>query len=161
MIMRRIFYKQEVAVKNYRLITALTAVMLLCFGGLMQASAEDVSAKDVKQETKELLETLKGYSAEQKDEAVKKTQKALKAFDERMERLENRIDEEWESMDQSARKNARAVQRELRRQRLKVAEWYGSLKNSSVLAWDHMKEGFSKSYQSLSDAWEDASNEFD
>lgn len=134
----------------------------LCFAPLGYGATSDAetSMADVRQETHEFLETLKSYGAEQRDEAVEETRAALEELDRRLDALGRRIDEEWQQMDAAAREQARESQRELRRQRIELAEWYGSLKNSSTDAWDHMKEGFSGAYQSLQQAWEESAEEF-
>ena len=63
-------------------------------------------------------------------------------------------------MNEAARKEARENLRALRKQQNQVAEWYGSMKTSSVDAWDHMKKGFSDAYKSLENAWEKSEKEF-
>lgn len=68
--------------------------------------------------------------------------------------------EQWDDMDQAAREQARASLQALREQRTRVAEWYGSMKSSSAGAWGHIKQGFSKAYQALHEAWEQSEREF-
>ena len=115
---------------------------------------------EIKQETQELIQALSSYSAAQRDEAIQKSKSALKKLDSRIDELEARIDDNWDKMNTAARQKARDSLRALRKQRIRVAEWYGSLKNSTVNAWDHMKEGFSDAYKVLSDAWEKSEKEF-
>jgi len=124
-------------------------------------SSDDASIEDVKRETKELLQTLKAYSADQRDEAIQKTKTALDRLDKRIEALEARIDRDWDKMDAAAREKARANRKALREQRAQVAEWYGKLKGSSVEAWEHVKKGFADAYRALSDAWEASETEPD
>ncbi|MBU0680779.1 MAG: hypothetical protein KKD73_05085 [Proteobacteria bacterium] len=127
-----------------------------------QAAAGDdkATADQVKKETKELLQALKSYSAAQRDEAIEKTRSTLEHLDKRIDALEKRLDNDWDKMDQTAKKNARASLKELRSQRTKVAEWFGGLKSSSTEAWDHMKEGFSEAFTSLHQAWEKSEKAF-
>lgn len=149
---------------NKRFLTALIVTLPLCFAPVIHAQSGNESAsataQDVKKETQELISTLGQYTAAQRDEAVKTAQQAMKKLDRRIETLENRIDNNWDKMNQSARKEARANLKALRQQRNKLAEQYGSLKNSSASAWGHMKKGFSDAYQSVHDAWEKAEGEF-
>ncbi len=63
-------------------------------------------------------------------------------------------------MDKAARERARGTLTALHRQRIRVAEWYGSLKNSSIEAWERMKNGFSDAYNSLRSSWEKADKEY-
>ena len=118
------------------------------------------SLEAVKQETRDLLKALKGYSARQREQAIRETRAALADLDRRIEDLETRIEKNWETMDRSARQQARETLKTLRRQRVRVAEWYGSLKSSSGDAWGHMKEGFADAYRDINDAWEKARKEY-
>jgi hypothetical protein len=124
-------------------------------------AAEKASIEDVKRETQELLEALESYGADQRDEAVSKTRSALERLDNRIDSLEARIDSSWEQMSTAARQNTHRSISALRKQRVAVAEWYGGLKSSSSDAWDHMKNGLSEAYRELSEAWEQAEQEFD
>lgn len=124
------------------------------------AKIDKTTAKEVKQEMQALLQTLKGYTADQRDEAVRKTKTALDNLDSRIDALETSIDNNWDRMDKAAREKARANLKALHKQRTELAEWYGSLKSSSADAWEQVKKGFSDAYKALSDAWEKAVNEF-
>ncbi|EGV30820.1 hypothetical protein ThidrDRAFT_2452 [Thiorhodococcus drewsii AZ1] len=123
--------------------------------------AQTPSAEAVKQNTKDLLKSLKAYGADQKDEAVAATKAALDAADKRIDALQTRLDDNWDSMSQAAREKAQASMKALRKQRTQVAEWYGSMKTSSDSAWDEMKDGFSKAYQALAESWDNAVQAFD
>ena len=125
-----------------------------------ETSSEKASIEEVKQETQDLLAALKSYTAAQRDEAIQKTKSALERLDKRINSLETRIDNNWDNMNKAAREKARAYLKALRKQRIKVAEWYGGLKSSSVDAWEHIKKGFSDAYEAFSDAWEKAEKEF-
>lgn len=146
------------------LIFTVMAVMTLCFLiPIAQAESgnDTITAQDVKKETKELINTLKQYTAEQREQAVGETEKALKKLDVRIDELETRVDNNWDKMTQAARQKARDNLKALRQQRNELAEWYGSLKISSVDAWEQMKKGFTDAYQSMSDSWEKAKSEYD
>ena len=136
---------------------AMFGIAPLCFAG---TSSDQTSIKKVKQETQELMQALKAYTADQRDEAIQKTKAAIDNLDTRIDALETRIDSKWDAMDKAARENARASLIALRKQRNKVSEWYGSMKSSSVDTWGHVKNGFSNAYSALSDAWEKSINEF-
>lgn len=140
-------------------------MMFTLFAGVpacyADATNKDVSAKEVKKEMQDFLETLKSYTAEQRDEAVEKTKKALNNLDKRIDALEARIDKNWNSMTKTAREQARANLKALRKQRTELAEWYGSMKSSSASAWEHIKKGFSDAYKRLEKAWEKSENEFE
>ena len=107
-----------------------------------ETSSEKTSIEEVKQETQDLIQTIKAYTADQRDEAIQKTKSALENLDKRIDSLETRIDNNWDNMNKAAREKARANLKALRKQRIKVAEWYGSLKSSSADAWEKSEQAF-------------------
>ena len=117
--------------------------------------------KEVKQEVADAGHAIKDYSVQQRDQAVEKVKSALDDMDARIDRLETRMHENWQRMDQAAREKEREALKELRLRRNQVAEWYGGLKYGSSKAWDHMKKGFSDSYDALRMSWEKAEREWD
>ena len=140
-----------------RLAGALVLGLILAApgGGLATAAdGDEPSAGDIRKETGELMQALKAYGADKRDEAVEQTQAALDNIDRRIEALEANMLENWDKMDQAARDRSRASLNALRAQRTEVAEWFGGLKNSSVSAWGHLKQGFSDAYRAMSHAWE-------
>ena len=146
---------------------ALLVVVFTVIGVLVNAppghagaSDDRASIEDVKKQTQELLQTLKAYTADQRDEAVQKTKAALDDLDKRIDALEAQVDADWDKMDSAAREKARANLKALREQRTRVAEWYGQLKSSSVDAWQDVKKGFSDAYRALDEAWEKAEKDF-
>jgi hypothetical protein len=126
-----------------------------------ETPSDKTSLKEIEQESQDLIQTLKAYSADQRDEAIEKTKAALDNLDKRIDTLEERIDLNWDKMNEAARNKARASLKLLHQQRVQVAEWYGSLKNSSDDVWKHMKKGFSNAYSAINDAWEKAEKEFE
>ncbi len=137
------------------LVTTLFMIVTLCFVPLSytQASDDKTTIQDVKQEAQELIAKIKGYTADQRDEATKQTEQALKKLDNRIDALETDIYNSWDKMDKNAREEAQTGLKELRKQRIELAEWYGSLKNSSVSVWEQMKKGFADTYQIIIDTW--------
>ena len=139
------------------MLTGVLGFTPLCYA---ETSVDKTSIKEVKKETQDLLHALKSYTVEQREEAIRKTKMALDKLDKRIDSLQTHIDDNWERMDKATREKARASLKALRKERTKVAEWYGSLKNSTGEAWEHMKKGFSNAYKSLNDAWEKTVKEF-
>jgi hypothetical protein len=150
--------------RNHVLRGALAAVLAgllgLATAGATATESEETSAADIKQETVELLQALKSYSVEQRDEALARSRSALDNIDRRIDRLESTMLENWEQMDQAARDKTRASLQALREQRTRVAEWYGSMKSSSASAWGHIRQGFAEAYRALHEAWEKSEQEF-
>ncbi len=148
--------------KTCLLTFAIGMVALLCIAPLSFAGmSKDTTFKEVKQETRDLVKVLKNYTSDQRDDAIEKTNAALDDLDEHIDELETRIDNNWDSMRKAARDKARANLKALRKMRIAVAEWYGSLKNSSADAWDHIIDGISDSFTVFHEAWEKAENEFE
>ena len=56
--------------KSYRFIILLVAGLGLAAPGFSVMATDAVTAQDIKRETTELLQALKAYSAEQRDEAL-------------------------------------------------------------------------------------------
>lgn len=149
--------------EKLRLVFAMMTFMVFCLLSIVNAQSSNDTAtyEDVKKETRELINTLQQYGADQRDLAVKEADLALKRLDGRIDELETRVDNNWDNMTQTARQKTRASLRVLRQQRNELAEWYGSFKNSSVDAWERVKKGFSDAYQAISDSWEQAKSEYD
>ena len=137
----------------------LLLVASLGFAPGLVGAAEETSAADIRRETSELLQALKSYSAEQRDEAIEKSRAALDSLDRRIQALETHMLEQWDEMDDAARARTRASLQALREQRTRVAEWYGSLKSASASAWDHIRQGFSSAYEVMLEAWEKSEGE--
>jgi hypothetical protein len=137
---------------------------ILLLAGILNAApawtTEEKATEQVKQEGKEMLQALSGYTVEQRDEALRAAKTALDSLDTRIEALEKDVDTRWDSMDKVAREQARASLKELHKQRAQASEWYGSLKSSTGAAWEHMKKGFSEAYNDLSAAWKKSKQEF-
>jgi hypothetical protein len=152
--------------KKTRLFTITGAGILALLLGVtvagISAAAEDPdSAAEVKRETSELLQALKSYGAEQRDEALQKSRAALDRLDRRIEALETRMLEQWDEMDETARARARDSLQALREQRTRVAELYGSMKSGSAKAWGEIRQGFTNAYRALHDAWEQSEQDID
>lgn len=147
--------KGVMVVRKALLATIMFVIATLCLAPLSvtQASDDKTTIQDVKQEAQELISKIKGYTADQRDEAIKHTEQALKKLDDRIEVLETDIYNSWERMDKAGREKAQSSMKELRKQRVELAEWYGSMKNSSANVWEQMKKGFSDAYQGIVDTW--------
>lgn len=125
-----------------------------------QPSVDKTSIHEVKQEMEEAANVIKNYSIAQRDEAVKVAKSTLDDLDAGIERLEDRLDEKTDRMDQAARQKARATLKALRKERNEVAEWYDSMQHSSTEAWQEIKTGFLKSYEILQQSFDKAQQEF-
>ncbi|GAB6061057.1 hypothetical protein JCM31598_41740 [Desulfonatronum parangueonense] len=109
---------------------------------------------------RELGDVLTKYGAEQRDKAVQQAQPALESLDQRLDNLERSIKSNWDEMSEAARERSLRAIQELRRQRIDLAEKYGSLKQSSEGAWEHLRKGFMDAYLVLNEAWANTVREF-
>ena len=140
------------------MLIGIIGITPMCYA---KTSTDMTSVEEVKQETQDLIQTLKAYTADRRDEAINTTKLALDDLDKRIDALETGIDDNWDMMNKDARKNARTSLKSLRRQRIELAEWYGRLKSSSNDAWGQMKKGFSDAYSAVNGAWGKAKQEFE
>jgi len=125
-----------------------------------EPSGNKSTAKDIAKKTDETSQAIKNYTVTQRDEAIRNAKAALDDADRRIDRMERKLDSEWERMDQAARKRARATLDALRRERNEAAEWYGGLKHSSAESWEQVKAGFVKSYEVLKESFAKARKGF-
>ena len=139
--------------------TLLITVSSISFAA--QSADDKTTSKEVKSETKEAIETIKNYSIEQKDEAVKAVGTALDDLDARIDRIQTRVEDKWDKMDQASREKYNETLKALRKKRNELSEWYGGMKQSSANAWDHVKDGFVNGYEAMAKAFDEAESEFD
>ena len=125
-----------------------------------EPSGSKSKAKDIAKKADETGQAIKNYTVAQRDEAIRNAKAALDDADRRINRMERKLDSEWERMDQATRKRARATLDALRRERNEAAEWYGGLKHSSAESWEQVKTGFVKSYEVLKESFAKARKGF-
>ena len=138
-------------------VAALTLVVALLLAGAPMSFAADKSAG---QKIDETAQSIKNYSAEQRDDALRSAKKVLDDADARIDHFEREVSKNWDKMNASARKHAQETLRAMRQQRQDLSQSYGELKRSSAKAWDEVKGGFSKSYEALRDSFSKAAKEF-
>jgi hypothetical protein len=160
----------DAALTNSRISLAVSFVMVSVFmtsaSPLMAEepgsdNADPAQQEDVKDEWSEAMESIKGYSVNQRAVAVKKAGVALEELDKRIDVLEQRTADEWDSLSAEAREARLVALRKLTKQRKESAEWYGGMKHSSSKAWVEVREGFVDAYDVLQNAWDDALEEFE
>lgn len=132
-------------------LVVLFGISPLCYA---EETGEEPSAEKIRKETRELIDEIRSYSADQRDAAMERTGRALDRLDERMEALKKHINENWDEMNEKAREEARAALDALGEQRARLAEWYDAMKDSSADTWERMKKGFSDAYRNFYEAWE-------
>lgn len=146
---------------KYTIPAIVLAGALGASSSLYADNKEQSTIEGIKQEGQELLQAMEKYSEKQKTKAIDLVDENLDRMDARIDYLERRLSEEWGDLSKDARNEISEQLAALRKQRLEVAEWYGSLKQNSGEAWNELKEGFSASFEELSQAWEDAEESFE
>ncbi|MBI3803849.1 MAG: hypothetical protein HY282_08825 [Nitrospirae bacterium] len=152
--------------KHYKTTCALLIVASVgCFSEMPAFSAdpisgEKISQKQVGQEVQEAVDAIKKYSADQRDEAVKKGRAVLDHLDVEIAAMESKMKKNWGRMEESARKSATASLEAIKKERAEVAKWVGSMTQSSAAAWEEVKKGFVESYQTLHESFDRAAQKF-
>ena len=150
----------RIAALSVRALALSTLLAVPPFALAQDPPGSKTTAKDVSKKVGDAGKAIKDYTVAQRDEATRSAKAALEDADRRINRLERKLESDWERMDQAAREKARATLRALRKERNELAEWYGGLKHSSAEAWDQVKAGFAKSYQTLRESFAKAGKEF-
>jgi nucleoside phosphorylase len=120
-----------------------------------------ITIADVIVESKETYKAFKNYTVGQRDEALRAAKKKLDTLDDRIDKLQQNLDQRWQEMSKTSREETRQTLKKLRRQRQNVAEWFGGMQHSSIEAWEDVKKGFGDSYDLLQKAFNDAKKAFD
>ena len=144
---------------NLVFITVVFFAMASVFSFAAEPSADKTTSMEVKKKVADAADSIKKYSVNERDEALKKAKTVLDDLDARIDGLESQLNEKWDQMDQLARKKAIATLTALRKQRNEISEWYGGLKHSSRNAWEDVKKGFLTSCQKLRDIFDKAKKE--
>jgi peptidoglycan hydrolase CwlO-like protein len=137
-----------------RTLIGLSALAALTLAGC-EREPEAADADDVKRQARELAETLKSYSADQKEEALKEAGKALNDLNEGVEQLRERVSERWSEMDEATRRNARRELAQLEGEQAELIDRLEALRNASGDAWARVAQGFAAAYEELRDAWQE------
>jgi TolA-binding protein len=138
--------------------TLLALCAALVLAGCSQ-EPEPADADDVQREARELAETLRSYSAEQKDQALEDAERALSELNAEVERLQGRMEERWSELDREARQRLEENLDQLEEEQALLAERYEALIGASGDAWARVREGFMAAYQDLRDAWRETERE--
>lgn len=139
-------------------VSAFLLVMLMSLAQAVNAQGEnDEGTMDaVREAMQSLSQDLTEANAEQREELMTDIEGVLSVVDDRLMTLENRLEEKWDTADRLARVQAQTAVASLRRERARVLEWYGRMKDSRDGTWESMKDGFDDSFNDLSDAWKSA-----
>jgi hypothetical protein len=139
---------------------SLFIALVLAAPMVFAADGDKTTGRDVGRKIDETAQSIKNYSADQRDEALKNAKKVLEDADARIDEMESDMGRNWDKMSASARAHAQETMKKLRRQRQDLSQGYGELKRSSSSAWDEVRNGFSRSYDALRESFSRAAREF-
>jgi uncharacterized membrane protein YgaE (UPF0421/DUF939 family) len=122
--------------------------------------ATDRSARKVRYHAGKALDALKDYTSEQKDEALSQAKATMEQLDENIDALQQKIYNRWSDIDQDTRDKLQSRLHNLSQKRNQLAQWYGSMMQSSSDAWEDVKDGFMNSFKELRDSFQEAQGEF-
>lgn len=115
------------------------------------------SSSDVAKEMEEAWETFKSYVIDQKNDAVKHGNEMLDKADDEIEKLEKKAS----NAAGDAKVQYEKEVTKLKKKRAEAAVKLDELENSSEDAWDSTKDGFTKAYKDLQEAYDEAVDKFE
>ena len=136
----------------------LTGFFLFCTGSVLSGAQNDNNdhGSKVKEQAIETYESLKHFTLEQKQEALTAAEEKLEKLDAKIDEIQDELYEEWQEMDDKAREKKQQALKTLRTKRKEAAEWYGGVKHSSIETWGQVKKGLIDSLVRLQEAIRDA-----
>lgn len=139
----------------------VAAAWLIAAPATMAAEHETDQGKidSVQAQTAEAIAAIKQSSAAQRNQALARARVLLDELDVRIAKLKVWIDQNWDSMQSTARQHAQDALSRLEVQRANLTKAYNALEASSGSAWEDVKQGFLKSYRTMRKAFEEAKSE--
>lgn len=135
-----------------------TIAILLCLGILASTTSMNAYATTVtdhsttdtlSDKTKVTIEEIRQYSVESKELAGEKAKEIMADIDKRIQILEDAIADTTNNMRDSMRDAKIKTIVKLKEQRQSLDTWYQKFRNSSKDAWEEIKQGFIRSYDSF------------
>lgn len=152
----------DFSLQTYTKAMVFAFICMLSPAALAGSSSDlsDVELEKIKNEARDFVEAVDKYSVKQKRKTMREIDQAVLKMDDNIERLEKRLENQWDEMSKESREKTADALKEIREQRIVMAERYGSLKSSTDTAWDEMKTGFTEAYQELHEAWVESEEAF-
>jgi len=143
--------------KQYGVSLPLMFFMCLVFEGASAEQAGDhTSRKDVKREMRELLNTIKAHTFEQKEAYGKAIENKLRDIDARTEALQARAARAKAKAQAELRERIAELKDDREVMRKKLQE----LRLASAQSWEDMKSGIAAAAEDLAQAYDDALSHF-
>jgi len=98
---------------------------------------------------------VQAFTQDKTDKTLEQVETTLDKLDSSINQLESKLAEKWDSMDAATKKEARHSLQVLHEHRSKMAQWMGSMQQSTSTAWSKVKDGFSQAYSALEETFQD------
>lgn len=146
---------------NFRVIPALAACsVLVASPPLFGADADDPDfVEEARQEAGEILNELRAFTIEQKDEALNAAEEGLADLDDNIDAIQEYLNEHGGELSERARGEYERRIRSLRDLRADLQQQYRELATASAEKWEQARAAFADAFRSLHENWEQAMRE--
>ena len=131
------------------LVFSTASLIVSCSKTETELSPDKVTINEVNQELKELVNGMKEYSYEEKDQATEQVKATINDINLRISKLNADVNQNTAEISESTKQQAEATIKVLERKRDKLSERYAKLEIASAEAWEELKAGFIDSYKAL------------
>ena len=135
---------------------ALSLGLALPFSAAQAEDALRDTLADVRAELGDAMDTVRNFTAEERETAVEEARDALDRADAETDRLEASLRDRWADMSEDMREAAAESLRDLRHARLDLAERLGRMEQASDDGWDDVRDAFGDAWSRFSEAWRDS-----
>ncbi len=123
---------------------------------LTSAHADVTLTRAISEKSKHAIEDIKLYSIEKKEAAREKAKEVVEDIDNRINALEDTIADKKNGMTDAIREAKTRSVIKLKEKRNDVKDWYEKFSGSTKNAWEEIKEGFVRSYESFQDTYNES-----
>ncbi|TSJ68552.1 hypothetical protein [Marinobacter vulgaris] len=116
----------------------------------------DATEESLRKDLQSLDQELTDFSSERRERLMTDIEEVLGAIEARIETLDSRLQDNWNSADRLERAQAQTAVAALRRERSRVMEWRQRMQDSTDVTWASMKDGFNDAFDELVEAWQSA-----
>jgi hypothetical protein len=126
-----------------------------------EQSETKVTSADVKKEAKEVMETAKIYTQQQKEEYMKQIAIKIEEFDKERHALEAKAQRKANELKEGTEVKFNQSMEDLTRKKQAAADELRKLKTASGKAWDDLKAGMDSAMDDLNQAFNRARSHFE
>jgi hypothetical protein len=137
--------------------TLVLAGALALAGGVTAARADETATgADVRREVSQAVQTIEGYGAAQRDQALQEGNRLLRAMDRRIAAMQGKAG----SLTGEAKTRWEHTMATLQRRRADAAASLERLRDDTGQAWGKVRDGFGDAVEKLGDAFAEAADAF-